>query len=75
MERARPGKELLEVVLLIPLFAALAAIHHCYYVLQFALLVEVALILVRACIPVAFQIVVVAMRKLIALLFFLVGPS
>ena len=48
VKRAMPGKELLEIILLIPFFAKLASIHRCYGVIWLAFLVEVALTFVGA---------------------------
>ena len=75
VKRARPDKELLEVILLIPLFATLVSIQRCYGVIWLAFLVEVALTLVGARVTITLLIVVITTRKAIALLFFLVGPS
>jgi len=75
VKRARPSKELLEVILLIPLFATLASIHHCYGIIWLAFLVKVALVLVRVRVTIALFIVVITTRETITLLFFLVGPT
>jgi energy-coupling factor transporter transmembrane protein EcfT len=74
MQGARPGKELLKVVLLASFLATLATVHCCNGVFWLSFLVEIALILVRAWITIVFFIIIITSRELIALLFFLVGP-
>jgi len=75
MKRTRFGKDLLKIILLIPLFAKLTTVHRCHGILWLAFFVEVALILVGVRVAITFFIVVILMRKAIAFLFFLINPS
>ena len=73
VERARPGKELLKVVVLASFFATLATVHCCNGTFWLSFLVEIALILVRARVAITLLIVIITMREAIMLLFFLIG--